>query len=188
MAKGERVIAEWLNNLLLLIERGGSLIWLILLLSIWMWVLILGRYRFLFVELATHREGVLNRWFDSRWRAGAPRPYLKNRMKSLFASPLQRHLHLISALLSVLPLLGLLGTITGMIKVFDVITMFGVGNARGMATGISEALITTMAGLVTALSGLYFNANLNSVTSRETAAFDARLNRKLSSFHTDQDG
>ena len=58
------------------------------------------------------------------------------------------------------PFLGLLGTVSGMIKVFDVITVFGTGNTRGMASGISEALVTTMAGLFTALSGLYFVSDL----------------------------
>ena len=48
-----------------------------------------------------------------------------------------------------------------MIQTFDVITVFGNGNARGLAGGISVALLTTMSGLVTALSGLYFSANLN---------------------------
>ena len=55
----------------------------------------------------------------------------------------------------ILPLLGLLGTVVGMIKVFDVMTFFGTGNARLMASGVSQATIPTMAGLVAAISGLY---------------------------------
>jgi biopolymer transport protein ExbB len=52
------------------------------------------------------------------------------------------------------PLLGLLGTVSGMISTFDVIAHFGTGNARALASGISEALITTQSGLVAALPGL----------------------------------
>lgn len=52
------------------------------------------------------------------------------------------------------PLLGLLGTVTGMISAFDVIAQFGTGNARALASGISEALITTQSGLVAAVPGL----------------------------------
>jgi len=63
-------------------------------------------------------------------------------------------------LTQVLPLLGLLGTVTGMIKVFETINAFGTGNARGMSAGISEALITTMAGLTAALLGYFFASNL----------------------------
>ena len=65
----------------------------------------------------------------------------------------------IETMMQILPLLGLLGTVVGMIKVFDVMTFFGTGNARLMASGISQATIPTMAGLVAAISGLYI-ANL----------------------------
>lgn len=47
-----------------------------------------------------------------------------------------------------------------MISTFEVMMVFGTGNARGMSSGISEALITTAAGLVTSISGLYFSAQL----------------------------
>ena len=67
-----------------------------------------------------------------------------------------------------LPLLGLLGTVGGMIQTFEVMTVFGSGNVRGMADGISQALITTMAGLMTALAGMYFAGDLNSRITRET--------------------
>ena len=53
------------------------------------------------------------------------------------------------------PLLGLLGTVTGMMSTFEVMSLFGTGNAKGMAGGISEALITTQTGLIVAIPGLY---------------------------------
>ena len=62
--------------------------------------------------------------------------------------------------MQVLPLLGLLGTVWGMVQVFEMLTVFGTGNARLMASGISRATIPTMAGLVAALSGLYFSVSL----------------------------
>lgn len=52
------------------------------------------------------------------------------------------------------PLVGLLGTVTGMIRTFDALTLSGVSNSRAMAGGIAEALITTQAGLVVAVPGL----------------------------------
>ncbi len=66
----------------------------------------------------------------------------------------------INALIAVLPLLGLLGTVTGMIAIFEVINVFGTGNARGIADGISQALLPTTAGLVTSIVGLYFSTDL----------------------------
>lgn len=60
----------------------------------------------------------------------------------------------ILVLAGIAPLLGLLGTVCGMINTFEVIAWFGTGNAKAMASGISEALITTQAGLVVAVPGL----------------------------------
>ena len=59
-------------------------------------------------------------------------------------------------LIAICPLLGLLGTVTGMISVFEVMAEVGTGNARLMAGGISLATIPTMAGMVCALSGICF--------------------------------
>lgn len=73
---------------------------------------------------------------------------------------LDGHLSLIGVLAAVAPLLGLLGTVTGMIATFDVLAIFGTGNARGMACGISEALITTQTGLLVAIPGLYMHGYL----------------------------
>lgn len=74
---------------------------------------------------------------------------------------LDRYLAVIGALAAIAPLLGLLGTVTGMIATFDIIAVFGVGNARAMAGGISEALITTQTGLLVAIPGLYMSNFLN---------------------------
>ena len=74
-----------------------------------------------------------------------------------------------------LPLLGLLGTVTGMIETFDVMSEFGQHNVRGMAAGISQALFTTMAGLMTALSGYFFSVNLDIRARVEERRLERRL-------------
>jgi biopolymer transport protein ExbB len=67
------------------------------------------------------------------------------------ASVLERYINVIGTIAVICPLLGLLGTVAGMIKAFDVITVRGVGNPGDLAGGISEALITTAAGLIVAI-------------------------------------
>jgi len=67
----------------------------------------------------------------------------------------------IGVLAAVAPLLGLLGTVIGMITTFEVLAVFGTGNARAMAGGISEALITTQTGLLVAIPGLYMKGFLS---------------------------
>jgi len=67
---------------------------------------------------------------------------------------MEKHLNMLGTVASITPLLGLLGTVVGMIKVFTAITAQGVGNPAVLAGGISEALITTAAGLTVAIPAL----------------------------------
>jgi len=67
---------------------------------------------------------------------------------------LERFLNTLGTIAGISPLLGLLGTVTGMIRTFKAITVAGVGNPASMAGGISEALITTAAGLLVAIPAL----------------------------------
>lgn len=69
---------------------------------------------------------------------------------------LERYLNTLGTIAAIAPLLGLLGTVTGMIKVFAAITAVGVGNPTALAGGISQALITTEAGLSVAIPALMF--------------------------------
>ena len=70
---------------------------------------------------------------------------------------LERYLNTLGTIAAVAPLLGLLGTVIGMIKVFTAIMLQGTGNAQVLAGGISEALITTAAGLTVAIPALFFH-------------------------------
>ncbi len=72
------------------------------------------------------------------------------------AIELERYLNTLGTIASIAPLLGLLGTVIGMIKVFAVITIAGVGNPEVLAGGISEALLTTAAGLTVAIPSVMF--------------------------------
>ncbi len=93
---------------------------------------------------------------------------------------LEARLAAIAVLAAVAPLLGLLGTVLGMIETFDVISVFGTGNSRAMAGGISIALITTQTGLLVAIPGMLMSNRLNRTAQRlktnldETTAVLAR--------------
>lgn len=79
---------------------------------------------------------------------------------------LDRYLNTLGTIASITPLLGLLGTVIGMIKVFSAITVAGVGNPTVLAGGISEALITTAAGLSVAIPSLMFHRYFNGKVDR----------------------
>ena len=81
-------------------------------------------------------------------------------------------LNLISVLAAVAPLLGLLGTVLGMISTFDTIALFGNSNPRAMAGGISEALVTTQTGLIVAIPGLF----MRNFIQRRADGLELRLN------------
>ncbi|MBA3028138.1 MAG: hypothetical protein FP816_04875 [Desulfobacteraceae bacterium] len=75
--------------------------------------------------------------------------------------PLEKYLSTLGMLAAIAPLLGLLGTVTGMINTFHVITFYGTGDPRMMSSGISEALITTMLGLMAAIPILFAHSLLS---------------------------
>ncbi|HEC23286.1 MAG TPA: MotA/TolQ/ExbB proton channel family protein [Chloroflexi bacterium] len=152
------------DNLLYL---GGTVMWAIFIATGLMWALILERYLYSFLQLPKERRRWISLWKERQdhhsWYAKQVRSYLLAEAMH----DTHRHLALIRTLASLLPLLGLLGTVVGMVRTFDVMAVFGTGNVRGMAEGISQALITTLAGLVGTLSGLYFSSHLDHRAQRE---------------------
>ncbi|WP_051786059.1 MotA/TolQ/ExbB proton channel family protein [Endozoicomonas numazuensis] len=100
---------------------------------------------------------------------------LKRRLMSLVNLKLERNLALIKTLIAVCPLLGLLGTVTGMLEVFEVMSFTGTGNARAMASGVSKATVPTMAGMVTALSGILIITWLLRTAQKEKRLLNERM-------------
>lgn len=143
----------WLFDFL---DRGGPVLYGILVVCLMLWTLILERlwffYRTMPARIKDYRQDWAERSERNSWTARQIRLY----MVSQFKLETQAWLSFITLLIAICPLLGLLGTVTGMISVFDVLAITGTGNARAMAAGISKATLPTMAGLLVALTGLYF--------------------------------
>ncbi len=141
-------------------ERGGGVLVAIFVVTIVMWMLILSKVFYLwFFYPVLHRE-IVGAW-EAREDKSSWFAHQVRRAKIAQAkSALNRTLGLIRTLIAVCPFLGLFGTVTGMVLVFDVMALTGTSDARGMASGISRATLPTMAGLVAAISGLYFSSRL----------------------------
>jgi biopolymer transport protein ExbB len=141
------------------IERGGNVLLVIAAVTAVMWTLIYERVWYFRVGHREKRKRLQKVWGEredhSSWAAH------KIRMMELsqVRLKLQEHLWPIETIVTLCPMLGLLGTVTGMIEVFDVMAT-GSGNARGMAAGVSKATLPTMAGMVAALSGMLFSIQL----------------------------
>jgi biopolymer transport protein ExbB len=135
-----------------LLELGGPVMWSLLAVSVLLWTLVLERYWFL---IRTFPALINNQKQHS--------PAFKADPVALaeIILALNRHLNLIKTLSGILPMLGLLGTVTGIIGTFDLIRIFGSSETHIVAHGIAEALITTMAGLVMGLFGVSAGYDLN---------------------------
>jgi len=153
-------------NIQLLLESGGLILWIILIASVVMWTLIMERYIYVYFIHPSQLKTLLADWHGRAERTSWYAHKVREGMISESSAALKQNLMSIRTLIAALPMLGLLGTVDGMIQTFDVLTVFGTGNARGMAGGISIALITTMGGLLAALSGMYFSAQLEQRVTR----------------------
>ncbi len=154
---------------------GGPVLWVIGAVAACMGFIIIERYWYLYLVFPANGRATLRRWQDCAGMASAPAQRVRQAMISEARLSLSRMLPLLKALVALCPLLGLLGTVTGMIQVFDVVAALGTGNARAMAAGISRATIPTMAGLLVALPGLYFNLQLEQLTGRKAQELGDRL-------------
>lgn len=157
------------------LEVGGPVLVAVMAISFVMWLLILERSLFLaFVFPAQVKEahGFWGSYLKSHQGRGNKWGQLRVRASLISELRLSTRtsLGLIATLVALAPLMGLLGTVTGMLEVFDIIAITGSNNARTLAAGIAKATIPTMAGMVTALSGIYFSTLIRSWAEKKMIA------------------
>ena len=153
------------------LELGGNVLYGIMLVLFLMWTLILERLWYFYRIHPDKKRAVVNNWESREDTRSWFAKRIREEMISATAIALKHNIGLIKALIAICPLLGLMGTVTGMVSVFDVMTYAGTGNARAMAAGVSMATVPTMAGMVAALSGVYFGTWLEHKAVAETEAF-----------------
>jgi biopolymer transport protein ExbB len=146
-----------LNSVENLLESGGDILWFILFVSICLWSLICERLIFFKFVYPNRRIQWQEQWQKSSYNNYKVAFHIRRCILSEAKISMEKSVSVIKMLIAICPMLGLLGTVLGMIQVFDVMAVTGNGNARAMATGISQATISTMAGMVIAISGLYFH-------------------------------
>jgi biopolymer transport protein ExbB len=157
------------------VERGGNVLLVIAFVTGVMWTLILERFWYFRTGHRKEARRILEVWNaradHSSWNAHQIRRLLVSEVDI----KLNRGLGMIKTVVALCPMLGLLGTVTGMIEVFDVMAIAGSGNTRGMAAGVSKATLPTMAGMVAALSGMLFTVQLDRFARDETERVADRL-------------
>lgn len=132
-----------------------------------MWVLIVERILYFRSTMKDLSRKIHDDWEERPERRSWHAHQIRELMISQYSQAVNRGIAMIQTLVALCPLLGLLGTVTGMITVFQVLAVSGSGNVRAMAGGVSQATVPTMAGMVGALSGVLFVTLLTRRASRE---------------------
>lgn len=150
------------------LSRGGPVMLLLMLASVLLWTCLLEHRLY----LRRVRPRLLERAALLAQRpADGCSEALRRMMLSQGARQMQRSLPLARTLVLICPLLGLLGTVLGMMQVFETMAVLGSASAAALSSGIARAVLTTMAGLVVALPAMY----MVSRTERRIASIEHRL-------------
>ncbi len=149
------------------LELGGDVLTLIAFTIFGMWALIAERLMFFRSELKAMGGQIREKWEARGERKSWHAHQIRAAMVSEFTIEANSMVPVIQTLVALCPLLGLMGTVTGMIEVFDVMAISGTGNARSMASGVSKATIPTMAGMVGALSGVFLMTLITRAIERQ---------------------
>ncbi|MAN47421.1 MAG: MotA/TolQ/ExbB proton channel family protein [Alphaproteobacteria bacterium] len=148
------------------LDRGGPVLLVIMLATFFMWGLILERlFYFRFAHKQVAAEAI------AEWRSRSDRKsrlahWVKDKLVSEVRMKAEQNVQLTKAMVALAPLLGLLGTVTGMVAVFDIMAITSGADAKAMSAGVSRATIPTMAGMVASLSGILFTSGMDRRVSR----------------------
>lgn len=156
-------------------ETGGVVLIAIGVLIFVMWIMILERAMYLHFAHKELKRETIDSWMSRKERSSWNAEQIRQANISRITIKLTGTIPIIQALVALCPLLGLMGTVTGMIEVFDVMAISGGGNARSMASGVSKATIPTMAGMVGALSGVFASAWLMRTSKAERTHLEDAL-------------
>ncbi len=162
------LLFDFFDSLRSFLNAGGTVLWIILWVSVCLWCLIVERLLFFKLDYPVLKEQWVKQWNERSDKSSQYALTIRKAIISEAKITMSRFLSIIKMLIGLCPLFGLLGTVTGMIHVFDVMAVTGTGNARAMASGISLATIPTMAGMVIAIAGLYFKKLIEEWVDDET--------------------
>ena len=168
------MLREAYLDIMRFIEMGGDVLWFIALITFIMWTLIFERIWFFRMEYRGMMEELIESWNGRSERNSWTARQIRDGVISDATDRISGTLPIIQTCVALCPLFGLLGTVTGMIAVFDAMATQG-GNARSMAAGVSMATIPTMSGMIASLSGLIASTLIRRKVEQETQLLDSQI-------------
>jgi biopolymer transport protein ExbB len=138
-----------------LVEGGGFFVVWIFVSCVLLWGLVVERFIYFSRVLPREYAAALDRWQARTDHRSWCARQIRQAMISRFRVGMTANLRLMKVLVPLSPLLGLIGTVSGMLEVFDSMALRGSADARTMASGVSHAMICTLTGLATSISGIY---------------------------------
>lgn len=158
-----------------LAEQGGPFVVWIFLCGLLMWTLVAERVWYFQRILPKEVEATLAQWRARTDHRSWCARQIRRAMVSRANTAMTANLLVLRTLVPMAPLLGLIGTVSGMLQVFDSMALRGSADARAMASGVSEAMICTLSGLAVSITGLYPNYWFQSRTRLETELLADKL-------------
>ncbi|MDA9558202.1 MotA/TolQ/ExbB proton channel family protein [Vibrio sp.] len=166
------------DSLAAFMQEGGTIVWWLALTVFFFWVLVLERCYYLFVVFPKHKAHFIALWHQREERSSWIANAIREGWISDIHLALYKHLNLVKLLVSLFPMLGLLGTVTGMIAVFDIMALENSSNPKVMASGISMATLPTLAGMVAAVVGLFMHSRITKACRTRELKFEQALRRR----------
>jgi biopolymer transport protein ExbB len=162
------VVLPLFNAVRELVEGGGPFVFAIFAAGVILWTLVFDRFWYFAVTLPHRAEEMLAQWMAREDRSSWCARKIREGMISRLGSEMSANMPLLRVLVPMSPLLGLIGTVSGMLEVFDSMALRGSADARTMASGVSHAMICTLTGLAVSITGLYPVYYFQSRIKRET--------------------
>ena len=156
-------------------DSGGMVLWAIVVLLFVMWTLLFERMWYLKSAVNQDVQYALDAWEERSERKSKRAHQIREKLISEVSVKIDENIMMIKTLVALAPLFGLLGTVTGMIVVFDVMAFTGGGDAKAMAGGVSQATVPTMSGMVAALSGVFGITYVERAAEREKHLLEDHL-------------
>lgn len=166
---------EAYEQVYLFLERGGDVLYGVMVVIFLLWLFILERVVYLSFVHRTLLQAAVREWEARRERTSWSAHQIRQDLIMSVESALTNNMSTIKMLVGLCPLFGLLGTVVGMIGVFDVMSYLGSGSPKAMASGISKATIPTMAGMIGALTGVFGQSLLDRYIRREKAKIEDKM-------------